>query len=604
MRFCPFCSAENEDVATHCSACARRLPPRSPHRRATSQVDDSRTVVDPHPGRRIDDQPAVSGASDDWESLGSVPSTTAERTHVWQSDGMAGSSAPDHQTPEVSDDDLHEWPAPAKPTAAIQNDWAPGADRTIRDATPSPTSGRSSGVASNMASGDASGDASGQVSGRVSGQVSDDVSDRVTSPISVPSLGVEDEALAPSRALVASEAPSAPSSASPADSDSSAVPTLFSGRRATPRISMPTPPPTRVGSTTGPVKTPFEPPDVVPVPEVPEPGLINAAGYAVSFTRAHWQRRSVIKNLDSTIKKDTVRMDDELGTLGKHARSLGVDNRVLEAENQAIDEAENRHATLERECAQLSHRQAEEDRSFAKLEGERQSKVDDGQGALDKVQQELATLEAQRRGLRDKFKVVERQLKSLVKSIEEREEQAAKASMGDARAGLRQAVEDLRKDARALEPEKQDIEQRLVEFERPISQAMARIEARKAELDAARRSLDDAREGHRHRLAELEAEQSRKKHELAQAGAEIQRRLVTLGTLVNLHRIERPEFDDLYARIDELRGAIGARSSEIDRLAAEREAYDRGSLVRGFFVLAGGVAVIVIFFAVVIAIIV
>jgi hypothetical protein len=61
-----------------------------------------------------------------------------------------------------------------------------------------------------------------------------------------------------------------------------------------------------------------------------------------------------------------------------------------------------------------------------------------------------------------------------------------------------------------------------------------------------------------------------------------------LGTLVNLHRIERPEFEDNYVRIDGLRSAIGARSTEIDKLTAEREAYDKASLVRGFLVLGGG----------------
>src|SRR5215813_6605258 len=30
MRFCPFCAAENQDEATHCSACARKLPPARP----------------------------------------------------------------------------------------------------------------------------------------------------------------------------------------------------------------------------------------------------------------------------------------------------------------------------------------------------------------------------------------------------------------------------------------------------------------------------------------------------------------------------------------------------------------------------------------------
>src|SRR5262245_7944535 len=33
MRFCPFCSAENASVATHCATCARRLPPLPPRKR-------------------------------------------------------------------------------------------------------------------------------------------------------------------------------------------------------------------------------------------------------------------------------------------------------------------------------------------------------------------------------------------------------------------------------------------------------------------------------------------------------------------------------------------------------------------------------------------
>src|SRR5690606_16155732 len=122
------------------------------------------------------------------------------------------------------------------------------------------------------------------------------------------------------------------------------------------------------------------------------------------------------------------------------------------------------------------------------------------------------------------------------------------------------------------------------------------------ELDAARRSLSDAREGHRHRLAELEAEHGRKSRELSQAEAEIQRRMVTLGTLINLNRIEGPEFAELYARIDALRGAIGARSTEIDRLGAEREAYDKGSLTRGFVVLGCGLVVLITLIVILIAI--
>ena len=123
--------------------------------------------------------------------------------------------------------------------------------------------------------------------------------------------------------------------------------------------------------------------------------------------------------------------------------------------------------------------------------------------------------------------------------------------------------------------------------ERPLNQSTARLDAAKAELDAAKRSLADAREGHNHRLAELDAEQKRKSREIGLAEGEIARRLVTLGTLVNLNRIEDPQFHELYHRIDRLRGAITARTTEIEKLTAEREAYDRGTMVRGYATIGG-----------------
>jgi chromosome segregation ATPase len=161
--------------------------------------------------------------------------------------------------------------------------------------------------------------------------------------------------------------------------------------------------------------------------------------------------------------------------------------------------------------------------------------------------------------------------------------------MGDSRQELRRSAEQHRREAAALEPERQEMDRRLTSLERPINDVAARIDAAKAELDAAKRSLNDAREGHTHRLAELDSEQKRKAREIVQAESEITRRLVTLGTLVNLNRIEDTQFDELYQRIDRLRTAITARTTEIEKLAAEREAYDRGTLVRGVSVIGGAI---------------
>lgn len=346
------------------------------------------------------------------------------------------------------------------------------------------------------------------------------------------------------------------------------------------------PPPTRIQRADG-TERPFTPPRVLPVPEIPEPGLVNSAKYSVKFVRARWQRRGAIKTLGSEIKQDTEALDQVLGSLGREARNAKVEGRVFSAENGAIDAAEQRMAALGTEHGEVDARKADENSKFSEVERERNTKLVEAEKTVDEVQSELQHLEGQRRGLRDKRKELERRQRTYLKNAEDNDRQAGSAQLGDARQDLRRSAEGHRKEAAAIEPERQDHDRKLASLERPIGEATARLDAAKAELDAAKRSLTDAREGHVHRLAELDAEQKRKSREIGLAEAEIQRRLVTLGTLVNLNRIELVAFAELYERIDRIRGAITARTTEIEKLTAEREAYDRGSLVRGLSTIGG-----------------
>lgn len=332
----------------------------------------------------------------------------------------------------------------------------------------------------------------------------------------------------------------------------------------------------------------FKPPEILPVPEVPESGILNEITYAVAFTRARWQRRAVIRTLQTEIEDSTAALDELLGILGQRARELRVGGRALATENAALDEAERRRDQVDQARAGLRNRQAEENQAFVEHEAELQARVTAAEANLERAQQEQGSLEAQRRGMRDKRKDIERQQKSCIKGAEDRESQAAKADTDEARADLLRAAEELRREAMTLDPERMAMDQRLVEIEEPVAQAAARVEALRAALDAVRRDLQDARDNHRHRLAEIEAEHGRRNRELSQAQAEIQRRLVTLGMLINLHRVDRPEFEELYARIDRLRGAIGMRTTEIERLTAERDGYDRRSLTRGYVALGAG----------------
>ncbi len=349
------------------------------------------------------------------------------------------------------------------------------------------------------------------------------------------------------------------------------------------------PPATRIQKPDSLVDRPFTPAKVSAVPEIPEPGLVNAARYTLRFGRARWQRRGAIKTLGGEIKQDTDALDQVLGALGRVARNAKAESRVFSAENAAISAAEERMGSLGKEHGEVDARKAEENSKFLEVERERNTKLGEAERLVDEAQKELASLEGQRRSLRDKRKELERRQKAYLKNAEDNDRQAGGAQLGDARQELRRSAEGHRKEAASLEPERQELDRKLASLERPIGEATARLDAAKAELDAAKRSLNDAREGHTHRLAELDAEQKRKSREIGLAEGEILRRLVTLGTLVNLNRIEDPQFAELYQRIDRIRGAITARTTEIEKLTAEREAYDRGTLVRGVSTIGGAV---------------
>jgi len=333
-------------------------------------------------------------------------------------------------------------------------------------------------------------------------------------------------------------------------------------------------------------------PIVAPLPEPPDAGLLPATRYTIAFARGAWQRRQAVRSLNEQIRLDTTALDGLLDALGRTLRHVGLNNRSLAGENQAIDEAERRRGQAEVEAGELGRRLEEENQRFAEQELDRKNKLVETETALDQANRELDAIEAQRRGLRDKRKAIERQQRAYVKNAEERESEAGKAASDDDRTQHRRTAEDLRREAAALDPERQDLDRRLAALEKPAAQAAAAVEGLRGEQESIRRTLHDLREGHRHRVSELEAEQGRKGRDATTAEAEIARRLVTLGTLLNLNRVERPEFDELYARIDQLRGAIGLRTEEIDRLIAERSSYNRGAVLRGAAVLSLGAVVL------------
>ena len=626
MRFCPFCSAENNDDLAVCQACGRRLPPLPPRaraqrnapptgiqlppRRASStvpppsgpQVAPSGPQVAPSGPQRKPASPSqpppVASAPNDSSIVktNTLPTVAPRKPASPSQPPLPSTTSLSTETVELMNPDVideshppqrESAPALPPPPAAVDDQR-----RQLANAlSPSPAAAR-----------------------REPANESRIIADRRRREDSRQPLSPTSLTRPPTGQPQPPRPPTAPPPPPPPTPSDFGGDTFLSDNdflKAPPEPVYPVvqrrpetgePPPTRIHRGEALVDRPFSPPQVLPVPEIPEPGLVKSARYAYIFARARWQRRGAIKQLGVEIKQDTEALDGVLGGLGRAARGARVEGRVFSAENQAISMAEERIRHLQQEAAEVEGRKAEENSKFVDVERERNAKLSEAERTVEEAQRELATLEGQRRTLRDKRKELERRQKAYLKAADDNERQSSSAPMGENRGDLRRVAEGHRKEAAALEPERQDIDRKLASVERPIGEATARFDAGKAELDAAKRSLGDAREGHTHRLAELDAEQKRKHREVALAEGEIQRRLVTLGTLVNLNRIEDPSFVELYERIDRLRGAITARTTEIEKLTAEREAFDRGTLVRGVATIGGALVLMIALVAVLAAI--
>jgi chromosome segregation ATPase len=341
---------------------------------------------------------------------------------------------------------------------------------------------------------------------------------------------------------------------------------------------------------------------ITAMPDVPESGVVAYARYMIASVRAWFDRKGAMKTLRLEINREVANLDTVFGLLGRAAREAKLDSRALADENQQIDLTEQRRSAAERALGELKAKLAEENSKFEAVEKDLSATLASCDQTVKKTAAELDRVEGERRALRERKMEVERQQRAYLKSAEDREAHAAKAATPDQKGALRKSAEDLRRDAKKLEPERSDLDKKLAASEQPAKEATARYEAARSDLENTRRALGDARAGHDHRLEELEDQKGHQTREAAQADAEIGRRMITLGTLLNLNRVEGEAYTALYERIDGLRASIAAREQDIELLKGEQDQYDKGALVRGGAVLGGAVVLLITLICLLIAV--
>jgi hypothetical protein len=345
---------------------------------------------------------------------------------------------------------------------------------------------------------------------------------------------------------------------------------------------------------------------LTPIPEPPNAGLVADARYLLTLARARWERRAAIRAVGAGVRADVAALDRVLGALGEQARTAravaepgGRDSMAtrplgsLAEEHVALDAAEARRAGATQAAAGAAAGLTEEDAAWERAAAGHDATVAAAEQGARATAAALTELEASRRKLEGAEREARRGQRQALRRAEEREAKAGQLTLGDERAALRRSADEHRAEAARHEREGTARASELEALVSPLAAARSASEAARAALDAAGRAQRDAHAAHRDRRAALEAEGARQGRAGSEAGAEIARRLVTLGTLVNLNRGPDPGAQPLYAEIDTLRAQVAAREAEIERLRTEAQRADAGAVARGAAVLGGALALLI-----------
>ena len=335
---------------------------------------------------------------------------------------------------------------------------------------------------------------------------------------------------------------------------------------------------------------------------MPEPGLSTPPATRSRSGARAGSAAARSSSSQAEIKQDTEALDQVLGTLGRDARTAAStaacspprtgDHRRRGAHDLATSRATSRSA-----------RKAEETAKFVDVERERNTKVteaervdEEAKGARD-ARGPAPRPARQAQGARAAPEGVPQGRRG------QRHARPATPQMGETRGELRRSAERHRREAAALEPDRQDVDRRLAALERPIDERQTKVDA--AQGRARRREAQPQRRARgpqpppRRARCRAEAQVARDRAGRAARSRADSSRSARSSTSTGS---TTPSSASSIRRIDRLRSAITSRTTEIEKLTAEREAYDRGHAgSRGCAALGGAVVLLITLIVIILA---
>jgi hypothetical protein len=352
------------------------------------------------------------------------------------------------------------------------------------------------------------------------------------------------------------------------------------------------------------------------LPPMPAPpaaaDMLGAVMYLLPLGRAVWARQRAQKVVREQLYGDQRLLDVALGDLGRVAREEQVDVPPIRDELHRVMEQEARRTQSDNESARVDMSVSNERERFAADEHERKATI----AALESRARELEGNLRDQRAARATHAAEQARIEGKIRAAEKRAAQAeARARKADVTppekgggpntaANARREAEAARRESAGFVPDRDAARDRVEELEQPIVDLTRQLDESRDSLKGQRLALAEAQTAHQRTVAAMGEEKRQAEDARNAAERELSQRFVSVGTILNLHRVEGPRFTSLYQRLDQLKAAVTGREATLVRLQRERRAYDRGAVQRGALILGaalGGLILVTVILIVVLS---
>jgi chromosome segregation ATPase len=315
-------------------------------------------------------------------------------------------------------------------------------------------------------------------------------------------------------------------------------------------------------------------------------GLVRAVRYVFFQARDSIQKKSAIARLKKENTAEQSRLDAVLGLLGREAHRAQLESAPLKDELRATRALEDDRKAAESRIADLGRERDQAEQAFRTIEAEKQAALSASHEALATLEEEHKNRTGERAGNREATGRLQGQVKSLAKRLQSKEA-AANRTTDPAQAGaLRGEIDALRAQVLALEPELAALGAKAEVLDPPIAKLEAGLAELRKENERLRRDLDTATRAHGEKMAQITGQVDSERKRIARLERELSLRFVTLGTVLNLHRVMTPALEPLYKEADEHRRMITEREQKMTAFEAEMDRYDRPLFHKGLAILA------------------